>query len=243
MSFGSVRFETGHILAAKSDTTRSPSHRAPQDLGFYLSRMIHDQTAMTRLRLMCSDQQSSMSFLSDNDILEFIRRLVERGQLAFLHEDDVAGRIVEADMIRAFPSADPVYLKAITAELNTNLTAFGLGTVLEKAHFFAQLREESGPGLDKASESLNYPPDRLKATFKYYREHPAEADVDGRTHDRKAEQNTIANKVYASRNGNGGLASGDGWKYRGRGLIQVTGRENYAKNQQTVFADIYQRGC
>lgn len=84
-------------------------------------------------------------------------------------------------------------------------------------------------------EGFNYAPDRLKSVFKYYRDHPDEATTDGRETDAKtgkvtrpAAAQTIANKVYAGRIGNGDAASGDGWSFRGRGLKQVTGRANYA---------------
>ena len=120
-------------------------------------------------------------------------------------------------------------------ELNADRVAYGLDTVLRRAHFFAQVRQEGGAGLQAQVESLNYSPDSLKATFKYYRLHPAEALTDGYERDAKthkitrgAGQETIGNNVYANRNGNGDSASGDGWNFRGRGLIQVTGRSNYA---------------
>lgn len=106
---------------------------------------------------------------------------------------------------------------------------------MRRAHFFAQVRQEAGAAMTGNVESFNYAPDRLKVVFKYYRDHPDEATTDGREVDpktkkvtRAADQPTIANKVYAGRNGNGDAASGDGWSYRGRGLKQVTGRGNYA---------------
>lgn len=109
-----------------------------------------------------------------------------------------------------------------------------MDTPLRRAHFFAQVREEAGEGLRGQVESFEYSPDGLKQTFSHYRHHPEEAAADGYQRDpktrritRRALGETIANKVYANRNGNGGIVSGDGWKFRGRGLIQVTGRGNY----------------
>ncbi len=137
---------------------------------------------------------------------------------------------------KIFSAASDDYVRQIASELNTNLTTYGLDSVLRRAHFFAQVRQEGGAGLEAKVESLNYSPEGLKNTFKYYRENPGKATTDAyekdpRTHKitRGADQETIANNVYANRNGNGSVASGDGWKFRGRGLIQVTGRGNYAE--------------
>lgn len=94
------------------------------------------------------------------------------------------------------------------------------------AAFLAQVGHESG-GLTVWAEILNYSAAGLAGTWpKRYR------GSDGRPNElaleiaRKPEQ--IANNVYANRMGNGDVASGDGWRYRGRGLIQLTGRDNYA---------------
>jgi predicted chitinase len=70
-------------------------------------------------------------------------------------------------------------------------------------------------------ENLNYSADALRKVFGKYFPTTAEADA----HARHPEK--IANRVYANRMGNGDESSGDGWKYRGRGLIQLTGRANY----------------
>lgn len=133
-----------------------------------------------------------------------------------------------------FPAAATDYLGQVAAELNTNLEACGLDTPLRQAHFFAQVRQECGTELQPVDENLNYSAEALKK-FSYYQRHPAEALQDGYDRDpvtrkirRRAAVETIANKVYAGRIGNGDVASGDGWRYRGRGFIQVTGRANYA---------------
>ncbi len=134
-----------------------------------------------------------------------------------------------------FPAADAAYLAGAIAELDRDPAAYGIGTRLQCAHFLAQVRQESGPALEAAVESLEYNATALVATFRYYKQHPTEATQDGYERDpttrkivRHAAQETIANKVYGGRNGNGDVASGDGWRYRGRGLIQLTGRGNYA---------------
>lgn len=145
------------------------------------------------------------------------------------------GSITLEQLKKVFPRAADSYLTQVATELNTDLAKYGLNTQLRKAHFFAQVRQESGAGLDAKVENMNYSPEGLKSTFGYYRAHPDEAVTDGYERDQKTQRitraagkETIANKVYANRIGNGDSRSGDGWRFRGRGLIQVTGRANYA---------------
>jgi putative chitinase len=97
------------------------------------------------------------------------------------------------------------------------------------AHFFAQTAHESG-NFKTLSENLNYSADGLIKIFhKYF------PDISVATpYARNPEK--IANKVYSNRMGNGNESSGDGWRYRGRGAIQLTGRENYA-----AFAKAFER--
>lgn len=98
------------------------------------------------------------------------------------------------------------------------LDKYGINTTLRKAHFLAQIEHESG--LKPISENLNYSASGLMSTFpKYFNSN------NSNFYARKPE--LIANKVYANRMGNGNYESGDGWKYRGRGFIQITGKENY----------------
>ena len=88
------------------------------------------------------------------------------------------------------------------------------------AHFFGQTSHETG-GFKAFSENLNYGAKGLMGVFKKY--FPNEAIA--KQYERKPEK--IANRVYANRMGNGDEASGDGWRYRGRGALQLTGRTNY----------------
>lgn len=94
----------------------------------------------------------------------------------------------------------------------------------QAAHFFGQCAHESG-GFKVFSENLNYSAQGLQGIFKKYFPNAAVAAQ----YARKPEK--IANKVYGNRMGNGPESSGDGWKYRGRGPIQLTGKDNY-----TAFA-------
>jgi len=89
------------------------------------------------------------------------------------------------------------------------------------AHFFGQCAHETG-NFKVFEENLNYSSGGLLKIFpKYFNQQTAVA------YERQPQR--IANKVYANRMGNGDEASGDGWKYRGRGAIQLTGKANYAK--------------
>jgi putative chitinase len=102
---------------------------------------------------------------------------------------------------------------------------------LELAHFLGQVDKETG-GFSKDTESLNYSPEGLIATFSYYRDRKTEAWIDGRTKLSRANQEVIANKVYADKNRGakfklGNTIHGDGFRFIGRGALQLTGRNNY----------------
>jgi putative chitinase len=91
------------------------------------------------------------------------------------------------------------------------------------AAFIAQCAHESG-GFTALKENLNYKPATLRKIFpKYF---PDDA-IANEYCSRPNKQEAIANRVYANRMGNGDEASGDGWKYAGKGLIQLTGKQNY----------------
>ena len=160
--------------------------------------------------------------------------------------DDSLGRLITTEQLtRIFDTASKDYLRSVADELNRDLLKYCLNTVLRRAHFFAQVRQEGGSELSKTPESLNYKTDALHVPFSYYRRNPAEALIDGYVRDAKtnkitqvANEMAIANKVYADRNGNGGKDSGDGWLFRGRGFMQVTGRKNY-RDISSVYQRLY----
>jgi len=105
--------------------------------------------------------------------------------------------------------------------LNNALQQFQINNPERIAMFMAQVGHESG-GLTQIQENLNYRADRLPVVFpRYFR------DVNPNAYARNPEK--IANRVYANRMGNGPESSGDGYRYRGRGLIQLTGHDNYAR--------------
>lgn len=99
----------------------------------------------------------------------------------------------------------------------------------QAAHFFGQCAHESGD-FKIFSENLNYSASGLNKTFRKY--FPDQQSTVG--YAKNPEK--IANKVYANRMGNGPESSGDGWKFRGRGPIQLTGKDNY-----TAFATAMNR--
>ena len=113
---------------------------------------------------------------------------------------------------------------------------FGLNTDMRLAQFLAQVREEVGPEFKVVRENLNY---KEETVLKMW---PNRISVDqakkyARNKDTpKANQEAIANLVYANRLGNGAADSGDGWKYRGAGCLQITGKSNFAEVQKRCIA-------
>ena len=108
---------------------------------------------------------------------------------------------------------------------------FGINTPLRVAHFLAQCGHESG-GFRLTQENLNYSAKGLVGIFKKY--FPTEAIANAYARNPQK----IANKVYSNRMGNGSEASGEGYKFRGRGYIQLTGKENYTAFGKSIGVDI-----
>ena len=120
--------------------------------------------------------------------------------------------------------------EAVFVQIPETALKFNITTNLRLAHFLAQCAHESG-GFKLTTENLNYSAAGLQTVFsKYFTAKTAEAYA------RRPEK--IANRVYANRMGNGDEASGEGWKYRGRGYIQLTGKDNYKSFDNTVGEDI-----
>lgn len=119
----------------------------------------------------------------------------------------------------------------VIAQIPNVMQNFGVNTPLRLAHFLAQCGHESG-GFRLTQENLNYSAKGLMGIFKKY--FPTQALADA--YARKPEK--IANRVYGGRMGNGAEASGEGFKFRGRGYIQLTGKSNYAAFDLAVEDDI-----
>ncbi|KRA15352.1 glycoside hydrolase family 19 protein [Lysobacter sp. Root604] len=110
--------------------------------------------------------------------------------------------------------------------LTTALNRFGITTPRRVAHFIAQVGHES-LSLSRTEEGLSYSLPRLLEVFG--KRIPA---ASAQQYVRQPEK--LANLVYASRNGNGNVASGDGYRYRGRGPMQTTGRGNYRRAGELI---------
>ena len=109
---------------------------------------------------------------------------------------------------------------AVIAQIQDTAAKFGINTPLRLAHFLAQCGHESG-GFKAVQENLNYSAKGLNGIFKKY--FPTEASAAAYARNPAK----IAAKVYGGRMGNGAEATGEGYKFRGRGYIQLTGKDNY----------------
>lgn len=119
-----------------------------------------------------------------------------------------------------FEDTDEDIIQNYVDPLNEVMAFYEINNPRRISMFLAQVGHESG-GLRTIKENLNYSADRLKVIFpKYFR------NVDPTPYARNPQK--IANRVYGGRMGNGDEASGDGFRYCGRGLIQLTGKSNYA---------------
>lgn len=119
---------------------------------------------------------------------------------------------------------------SVISQIQDTAAKFGITNVLRLSHFLSQCGHESG-GFKAVSENLNYSADGLKKVFGKY--------FPGNLNESYAKQpEKIAARVYGSRMGNGDEASKEGWKFRGRGYIQLTGKSNYESFDKIVEDDI-----
>jgi putative chitinase len=129
--------------------------------------------------------------------------------------------IDRAILEQLYPRASDAVLKAFAEQNGPLLGQFGISaTALRLEFFLAQIGHESG-GLTITAENMNYSAPRIAEVWP--RRFPTVADALPYAHNPEK----LANKVYSNRMGNGPPESGDGWNYRGRGLIQITGRDGY----------------
>jgi putative chitinase len=188
--------------------------------------------------------QEKLGTTADGDFGPGTEKLVKEWQSANgLTADGLVGDGTWTKMFGSAPVAAPVTsgtlklekLKghipdAVIAQIPDTAAKFGITTNLRLAHFLSQCGHESG-GFKAVSENLNYSADGLVKIFgKYFNATTAAGYA------RNPEK--IASKVYASRMGNGNEASKEGFKFRGRGYIQLTGKENYTKFGKFIGEDI-----
>lgn len=126
--------------------------------------------------------------------------------------------ITETVFNRVFPRA----INGMYQAIDKHIELAGCFNKQQQAMFLAQCGHETG-GFTTLSENLNYSADGLMRVFRKYFPNPNVA----RQYERKPEK--IASRVYANRLGNGPEETMDGWNYRGRGLIQITGKDNYIR--------------
>lgn len=128
-------------------------------------------------------------------------------------------QVTKEQLKKIIKISDEARLVVLTESLNDTLVKFNINTKERVCHFMAQVLHESG-NFVAVKENLNYSSAALLAVFKKYFN-----ATTAKQYERQPER--IANVVYANRMGNGDTASGDGWKYRGRSFIQITGKNNY----------------
>lgn len=129
------------------------------------------------------------------------------------------------------PKASQENINKYLGALNGEMSKFDINSPLRAAHFIAQLAHESG-SFHYSSENLNYSAKALRAVFgKYF-------PTDELAEEYARQPEKIASRVYAERMGNGDEASGEGWMYRGRGLIQLTGKDNYTNCGKATGMDL-----
>lgn len=128
---------------------------------------------------------------------------------------------VTLDILKSmFPTTPAATLQTYVAPLNKTLQRFAITNPLRAAGFLAQTGHESA-GLKFVRENLNYSTDALLRVFPRYFPTRTLAESYAR------QPTKIAARVYGGRMGNGPEETGEGWKFRGRGLIQLTGKNNY----------------
>lgn len=132
-----------------------------------------------------------------------------------------------------FPDTSSQGIREVVNIVSTYGMNYGLNTPIRLAHFLAQVRQEVGTEFKPLRESMNYSAKGLQQ-FKIFRENPSLVEMYARTDIHPANQEMIANLAYANRMGNGSVDTGDGWKYRGAGVLQITGKENFQMVQDRI---------
>lgn len=140
--------------------------------------------------------------------------------------------ITKEQMHAALPEVKAADLDKFYDALVSAMEEFEIDSPKRIAAFLAQVAHESG-NFRAVKENLNYKAETLSKVFpKYFRDH----DPEEYAH----QPEKIANLVYGNRMGNGDEASGDGFRYCGRGLIQLTGKDNYSACGEELEVDLHE---
>lgn len=124
--------------------------------------------------------------------------------------------------------------------IDKSMQQYGITNPLDQAMFLAQMGTESD-GYTQLVENLNYAADKLVGYFGSHRITQQQADQYGRTNSHPANQEALANILYGGEWGKENLGNtepGDGWKFRGHGLKQITGRENHLRCGEALGLDL-----
>ena len=138
------------------------------------------------------------------------------------------------DKIKQIFKTTPEKLNEFNLIWTDNAESFGIVNRHHEDMLLATILSEVGQGLESRRENLNYTPTALRSTFSRYKRNPNWSERDGRTSEHQANQRNIGNIAYADRLGNGPIDSGDGYKFRGGGYIQTTGRYNWEHSAKTI---------
>ena len=188
----------------------------------------------TSEHFVASDSEDKTQAKKENTLQAPAQPVVEAPKTCRCDKD-----LTVEDIKFLFNASSDVNLKSFINAFNEFYKSFNLTTCLRRAHFFAQVRKEIGNDLSIKRENMNYRADVLKSgdPFTYFLNHQDEAELYGRVDGKgghKANQEAIANRVYANKYGNGNIESGDGWRYRGGGILQVTFKDQYEEINTTI---------
>jgi putative chitinase len=140
--------------------------------------------------------------------------------------------VTEGQLRKLFPNAKDSTVKAFAAKSKALFKEFGISDkAVRKEYFLAQIAHETG-GLTRSIENLNYSAQRLTEIW------PSRFPTAAAAQPFAGDPEKLANKVYANRMGNGPPESGDGYRYRGRGYIQITGKDGYRQTGLRAGIDL-----
>ncbi|OOF58072.1 hypothetical protein BKK56_00020 [Rodentibacter genomosp. 2] len=236
---------TGIVVKHKSEWAKSQSTKFNELIA--LARKLNDNDAADRIQKRVNDLVIDLK-AEGFDSERKAYYLHPLGVIGWLAAYKIAIYITLEQLDILFPLADRKIKEEIVEVYNQYCEKFNMHTPRIIAHFFAQIMEEVGQKISYKNESLNYSSEHLKrpksfivngkklpkGPFSYFIRNPAEADKYGRNSSHPADQIKIANLAYSNRNGNGDVDSNDGWNFRGKGFIQLTGKGNYRTAQKEI---------